>query len=297
MTTVNRGAPATLLVEWREYAGGPMSNVLDVAIGIVNLFTGAIILAPTSTGVTNPATGLNAYVWTSDPALAVGQYLVSWTGTDPDSELVTASEVVEVTAGGELGGPYATRATLKRRMGIPDSTTSQDVDVDRALSSASSAINLVTGRQFGRANVVSARQFYAGRSGIDVDDIYDLAGLTVDGNALAVDTWTAEPLNGIKNGVYGWPTERLSSRYGTHPIYQFAQWPGRLVTVEALWGWAEVPADIEQACLMLAADQLKSADAPFGVAGFGDYVVRVRANPKVAELLNPYVREIVKVGA
>jgi hypothetical protein len=297
MTIVNRGVASTLVVEWRLYAGGPMVAVTDVTRGIVSLADASVALATATTGVTNPGTGINTYTWTSSTSLAPGEYLITWTGTDPDLETVTATEVLTVVAGGALGGPYADRPTLKRRMGIPDSSTTQDADIDRELSSASLAINKFCGRQFGRVDVASERQFYAGASGIDIHDVYDLTGLTIDGAAYSTSIWTAEPLDGIRDGVPGWPYERLSTGWGTHPIYlsSLAR-AGALVTVSALWGWAAIPDDIESACLMLAADGLKGKDAPFGVAGFGDYVVRVRANPKVAELLAPYVREPVKVG-
>jgi hypothetical protein len=298
MTTISRGVATTLLASWLEYAGGPASDVTAVSIGITNVATGATVLAATSTGVTNPATGINAYVWTSSASLATGQYLATWTGTDPDAETVQATEILTVLAGGALGGPYSTRAKLKRRMGIPDSNTAQDTDCDDELASASSAINKFCGRQFGQATELSARSFPMDSTGVDIDDVYDLAGLLIDGVAYSTDTHTALPLDGVHDGVPGWPYERLESAWATHPIYAaLRNWPSMRVVVTALWGWAEVPADIERACLMLASDGLKSKDAPFGVAGFGDYVVRVRANPKVAELLAPYVREPVKVAS
>lgn len=298
MTTINRGVATTLTAEWREYAGGPMSTVTSVTIGITSLADSSTVLATTSTGVTSPATGVNAYVWTSSASLAIGQYLATWTAVDTDSETVQATEVLTVQAGGALGGPYSTRAKLKRRMGIPDSSTTQDSDCDDALDSASSAINKVTGRQFGQATELSARQFRMDKSGVDIADCFDLSGMLIDGVAYDVASWTALPLDGMKDGVPGWPYERLENPWATHPIYlAYRNWPGLLVTITALWGWPEVPADIEIACLMLAADTLKSKDAPFGVAGFGDYVVRVRANPKVAELLAPYVRDPIKVAS
>jgi hypothetical protein len=297
MTTILRGLPATLSVEWREYAGGPMAEVTAVEIAVDNLSTGADILASTTVGVTYPATGVNAYVWTPAADLAIGQYLVSWTALDTDTETVTATEIVTVSEGGQLGGPYSTRAKLKKRMGIPDSNTAKDDEVDRALLSASSAINRWTGRQFGQATEASVRTFRTDASGVDIADAWSLDTLTIDDVAWDTTTWQALPLDGIKDGVPGWPYERLERWWGDHPIYQSAYPVGRTVSISALWGWAAVPADIESACLMLGADQLKSADAPFGVAGFGDYAIRVRQNPKVQELLAPYVRHPLKVAS
>lgn len=194
-----------------------------------------------------------------------------------------------------LGGPYADRAAVKRRASIPDSNTAMDEDVDDALLSASGTVNDYTGRQFGRTEVASQRLVEVRGRYLNTDDFYSTEGLIIDGVAW-VDgntTWTLEPADGVLNGVPGYPYERISRYYASHPIYRAqALWPfyGRSL-VTALWGWAAVPAAVRQATLMLSADHLKSKDAPFGVAGFGDYVVRVRANPKVAELLDPYRRD------
>lgn len=128
MTTyVTRGLPATLLVEWRLYAGGPYAAVTGVSITVTPVAGGAPALAATSTGITSPATGINAYVWTPSGSLAPGEYLVQWAGTDPDSEVVGASEIVTVLAGGtdllatpeELAtylqlGPYASLTPAKQ---------------------------------------------------------------------------------------------------------------------------------------------------------------------------------------
>ena len=54
---------------------------------------------------------------------------------------------------------------------------------------------------------------------------------------------------------------------------------------------------VRRASLMLAIDFFKLKDAPFGVAGFGDYgPMRVMENPTVAGMLRRYIRSRVKVG-
>lgn len=198
-----------------------------------------------------------------------------------------------------LGGPYADAADVKRRAAIPDSNTTLDDDVATALASASDMINQYTGRQFGRTDTATARTVRASALYLDTDDFWTTEGLVIDGVSWVdgTTTWTLEPANGVLNGVPGYPYERITRTYGGHPIYMSTldtYRPPSLVT--AKWGWAAVPGSIVQACLMLAADHLKSKDTPFGVAGFGDYVVRVRANPKVQELLDPYRRDALKVA-
>lgn len=69
------------------------------------------------------------------------------------------------------------------------------------------------------------------------------------------------------------------------------------VKITATWGWAEVPAAVQQASLMLAADLFKTKDAPWGIAGMGDLgLVKAQANPWIVELLRPYVNPSMKVG-
>ena len=295
MTTVYREVANTLTAEWREFAGGPLSDVTAVSITITPLAGGAAVLGPTATGVLNPSTGVNAYVWTPDGALALTDYLVEWSGTDPDSDVVTATEIVTLTTSSALGTSYATVAELRRRQGIADSNTYVTSDLEDALESASRQVDRYCGRTFGRIEPADAttRTFPVSRSGIQVDDFWTTTGLVINGVAWADVTGVIlEPLNGVLDGLPGWPFLRITWT-GLWPaalIPNLATWCPAVTTVDvtAAWGWQEVPADVKSATLMLAAEELKLKDTPFGVAGFGDYVVRVRSNPKVAERLNPF---------
>jgi hypothetical protein len=298
MTVINRGATAQLSARWREYEGGPAADVTDVTITISPL-GGAAVVGPTTTGVLYPATGVNTYAWAVSGSAALGDYLVLWSGTDPDSETVTASEIVSVKSAltAELGGPYATLAMLKSQMGIPDSNTTRDTELTRRLVSASQDINSWTHRQFGRQEDVSTRTFPVGRTGVDVHDFWtaeDLAIVpylaSVAGTAWDVSTLALEPADGIVNQVPGWPYRRIAlSGTNVHPIWASAAWRGYTVQVTARWGWETVPENVVTSCLMLAVMDEKSKDAPFGVAGFGDFAVRIRANPMVEQKLKDYV--------
>jgi hypothetical protein len=60
--------------------------------------------------------------------------------------------------------------------------------------------------------------------------------------------------------------------------------------VTGVFGWPAVPANVKQAALIAAADLFRLKDAPFGIAGFGEFgVVRVQANPRVMSLLRRYI--------
>jgi hypothetical protein len=110
MTSVIRGRSSPLRVEWYEYGGGPAAVVDNVIITITPLSGGIAIIGPTSTGVTNPATGINVYQWSVPVGLELGDYLVVWDGEDISGNPVQASEIVTVLAGisSRTSGPCST---------------------------------------------------------------------------------------------------------------------------------------------------------------------------------------------
>lgn len=139
----------------------------------------------------------------------------------------------------------------------------------------------------------------------EVDDISTTSGLVVatddDANGTYTTTWTLgtdyqlEPLNGRLNGQV-WAYTRL----GAIGAREFP-WDGRrpLVQVTARWGWPAIPAPISQAAQIQAASLFKSADAPLGIAGFGDIgIMRLRQamHPVAAALIAPYRRDPVLVA-
>lgn len=66
-----------------------------------------------------------------------------------------------------------------------------------------------------------------------------------------------------------------------------------LVQVTAQWGWAAVPIDVEQACLILAAKFFQRRQTSTGVIGFdamGATVRITRRDPDVTDLIDPFRR-------
>lgn len=250
----------------------------------------------TSPVITTPSTGLYR------AATFVPDVVGDWTYYFDVSGAVTDRAYGQFTvttpaAHVPLGGPYATRSALKVRMGIPDSNSSRDEELDQRLRSASSDINSWCHRQFGRAEVATVRTFPVSLSGVDTHDFWstqDLAitpylGLTA-GTAWDVSTLALEPTDGIVDQVPGWPYRRICmGGYGSHPLWMASNWYGYTVRVTAKWGWAAVPEPVITSCLMLAVADDKAKDAPFGVAGFGDFAIRIRANPMVEQKLKAYV--------
>lgn len=204
-----------------------------------------------------------------------------------------------------LGDPYATLDELKTRLRIGLSDTSDDSALSSALLVASRAVDKACNRQFNDAGTVSARVFRTNDwYRAEVDDFSTTTGLIIqsdeaDDGQFEV-TWQAgldyqlEPLNGIVDGEPGWPYWIICATESNYFV-KWARWAQLQVT--ARWGWAAVPAAVKEATLIVAEETFKLKDAPFGVAGFGEYgAVRVRNNPMAWNLIAPYRRDPILVG-
>lgn len=206
-----------------------------------------------------------------------------------------------------LGDNYATLDELKAYLSLTGQSAVDDQMSD-ALNSASQEIERFCGRQFNRVETASVRVFRPmTSSGCWMDDIWSTTGFVLKSDAdydgVYETTWAAadyelRPLNGMVNGVPGWPYYKITA-VGT--ANRFPVWRANLrettVQVTALWGWTTVPAPVKQACLILAAMAFQLKDAPLGVAGMGEFgVIRVRNSQMAEQKLMDYVRQRVGVA-
>lgn len=186
---------------------------------------------------------------------------------------------------------YATLAQVKAAMRINDSV--DDDLIETAIESASRQIDGHCQRRF---YSTSATRVYVPNDSFvtEIDDLVSLTTLktTSDGDGFDT-TWAAgdyqlEPLNGIAGGLDVSYTHIRAVGDYLFPIIQGEA----TVQVTGTFGWASVPTDVEQACIILSQRQYKRYDSPLGVAGIGDLgVMRVtRVDPDVAQLLAPYRR-------
>ena len=209
---------------------------------------------------------------------------------------------------GAIGDPYITRAEFKDYLKIDPTKTSYDDRIDDAIASATGEIEQFCGRQFNRVEIATARQYEPDNSYyVSVDDFYTDDGLLVDvdgdgalGWELGYTTYELHPLNGVVDGVPGWPYNRIRLPEGGFPFYKARYGNVGSVSITAKWGWASVPAPVKQACFLLAAQTFKMADAPFGIVGavtneFGA-PQRVRDLPQVASKLNRFVSTPILIG-
>jgi hypothetical protein len=187
---------------------------------------------------------------------------------------------------------YATLAQVKAAMRISDSV--DDTLIETAIESASRQIDAHCERRF--YSTSTTRVYTPNDSYVcEMDDLVSLTTLKtssdVDGSFDT--TWTStdyqlEPLNGIAGGM-----DVSYTQIRAVGDYLFPTSGGEAtVQVVGTFGWASVPSDIEQACIILSQRQYKRYDSPLGVAGVGDIgIIRVsRIDPDVASILAPYRR-------
>lgn len=104
MTEIVQGRTITLTATF-ERGDGTRVDVDALTITILPVAGGAAVVGPTSTGITNPATGVYGYSWATAADLTATAYLALWEGTY-DGDDTSASEVVTVLSA-PVAGAYA----------------------------------------------------------------------------------------------------------------------------------------------------------------------------------------------
>lgn len=195
---------------------------------------------------------------------------------------------------------YCTAAQLREHLGDPGGSLTSAL-LDRAVNASSRAIDRYCRRRFWLDSGVATRT-YDVRDPLCayVDDIGSRTGLVVkigtDGKTfpttLTVGTdFILEPRNADQyastdfDAYAFWQIRTLTGRR-LYPSYL-----GPTLSVTARFGWSAVPPEVEEACILKAASLFKRKDAPFGVAGFGEFgVVRIKpSDGDVVVLLADYV--------
>jgi hypothetical protein len=195
-----------------------------------------------------------------------------------------------------LGDPYCTVEELKDYAQVTDSV--DDTVLTQITQAVSNSINDFCHRQFNDAGAATPRAYDVYDPWyLRVDDFSTLTGLVVKtdtgnngGYATTVSSYVARPLNGVVDGVPGNPFNELYMARTAPPWPTWMPNPyGPLVQVTARWGWASVPPEVKQACLIKCAKVFKRRYSIDGVVGTGDFAFRVSRfeDPDVAELLEP----------
>lgn len=194
---------------------------------------------------------------------------------------------------------YCTTGDVRAQLG-DDSSKLNDALLQAAVNATSRAIDKACGRRFWQDQTPVSRVYITdGSRTVEIDDVATTAGFTVatdlanDGTYSTVwapSDWLLGPLNADADGdAFAWYTLAAVGLQYFPDVY----WPALKVTAQ--WGWSAIPDDIHQAAVIKATSLFRRKDAPFGVAGFGDFgVVRIgRYDPDVMDLLRPYRKPVI----
>lgn len=195
---------------------------------------------------------------------------------------------------------YASLDELKQQLDISDDDN--DVDLQRALDAAATAIDHKAGRRFSVTAADETKLYYpTSENELEVVDLIEITSIKTDssgnrtyGTTLATTDYELLPYNDERyQRIRMWPTS--SRAFG----------PGRLVQIVGRFGYVEgtvdiandilgtPPVGIRQANLLLAARLYKRKEAPFGILSatdLGTYARLSAEDPDVLSLLRPYKR-------
>jgi hypothetical protein len=182
-----------------------------------------------------------------------------------------------------------------------DGTTFLDADGERAITSASRAIDTATNRFFYADAEADQERFYTPDRALtlEIDDLIELTAVELDlnGDGTFETAWTEtadfflEPFNAEANSV---PWERVKVRKACGKRLPLVE---RSVRVTGRFGWAEVPPEIVEATGILATKLIRRArEAPFGILAValetGTAIRLARTDPDIATLIDAFTREV-----
>lgn len=200
---------------------------------------------------------------------------------------------------------YASLNDLKTSLRIQDGV--DDTLLEIALESASRMVDEYTMRNFYNAGTATRVFVPYSDDVVAIDDAVSISSIAVSTlfNKTYDQTWSeadyqTEPLNGIADGLPGWPITRIRA-VGTYEFptgntrYRYEGRYGQedvaTVQVTGVWGWSAVPVAVKQATIIQAMRIFKRLDSPLGVISSPDtgyFRVSSRIDPDVAMLLNSY---------
>lgn len=172
--------------------------------------------------------------------------------------------------------------------------------LERAINTTSRAIDKYCGRRFWQDATVKTRTYRPTESDIAwVDDISTTTGLVIKTDTSGDGSWST---TWASDDYELWPdnADMDDAEYAWWKIIAIDDQSfitssrRKSLQVTAKFGWSGIPDEIERACLLKAVSLFKRKDAPFGVAGFGEFgAVRItRKDPDVIELLSNHIKYV-----
>jgi hypothetical protein len=250
----------------------------------------------TTQGGAPPAVTYTANV----PATQAGTWRYRFVATGAATDAEQGQFYVQADADSHV---YTTLPELKTALSIPQTDTADDDDLQDAVLAASRAVEGDCQRHFYRAaetRTLTPTGPYRLRLGAYMD-LVSVTTLATDpgGDGTFETVWAAadyqllcaDDTPNVNAGPEPRPYRRVRA-VGAQTFPVPRGWGAArtdLVQVAGVWGWPAVPDRIRRATRMMATEQFKLRDAPFGAVGMADLgIIRVRENPKYQRLIFDY---------
>jgi hypothetical protein len=130
------GQSITLEADFFTFPGGVPLDLTGLTLTIVDPSALTEVSADTTSGITNPATGIYLYTWAVPSSAPIGVHVATWSGTS-GSTPVTATEAIDVTA---VGSTWCTVADVL--------TYTNTTVADAVVARAGADIDVQCGRPF-----------------------------------------------------------------------------------------------------------------------------------------------------
>lgn len=192
---------------------------------------------------------------------------------------------------------YASPAEFKSWAGIDD--VESDTEIQMVLDAATRSIDRVTGRHFTLEEGVTKYYVANYADHLNVSDLIAADSISIDVNGTRTYSETLSAAN-YELLPYLDETGATSVRFQEIRVWPTSSSlfsPGYTVRIVGDFGYVDedgnTPADIKQACLILASRLWKRRETPFGVLSIPDLgtTAQIRkTDPDVANLLEPYTR-------
>lgn len=167
--------------------------------------------------------------------------------------------------------------------------TADDAFLSTAIDAAKTTLENACQRKFdlvsGGATARSFRPY--GGEVLFIHDCVTISSVISNGTTYVANTdYVAEPLNGLSNAGEAWPYYMLRRSSGCWWVGYTAA--TSLISVTATWGWPAIPAQIVEACKIIAKDEFNQRDT----TGFG--LVAISEAGGVGTRENRLVRDAVR---
>jgi len=304
---VTTPATVTASVAGNVFFAGADEIAVITAIFTVNGVPTSPTPSPPTLTVTDPngnvttpsVTTVSAGKFTASiPSSTEGIWAYTWDGAGTASGIYSGTWTVGTTA---LNTFYTSLEEMKTRLGI--TKTTDDLQLTGAVQAASRSVDEITGRFFWQTASTEVRT-YIPESIYEqsIDDLVSLTSLKADrdGDGTYEETWVQNTdfQLYVASGMYNrnrfgelWPWTGFNI---VGPKFIPIVWPWShldRLQVTGVHGWPAVPDAVKESTRIAAANLFRRKDAPFGVAGFGEFALRLtQQDPTVMGLLHRYIR-------